>query len=380
MTPLVSVLVPAYRGAAHLDVALAGALAQTHEHLEVLVADDASPDGGATLEVARAHAAADPRVRVIAREHNLGAPENQRRLLTAARGALIKPLLQDDLLEPGCVTRLLELLHDEPGAALAFSRRRLIDEHGAPLPDQAFNAALAAAPGPLHGRDLGDAMLVRAANLVGEMTTVLLRRDALDARTLWTWGGHEFHAVADVALWLRLLARGPAAYTPEALSAFRLHLGQSSHNPAIVRRGAVEWPLLVLLAPALGFLADPGRLAAARGRALVGAAGALRLCAGHPHELARAQAIAAALQDEPVPAWPAAVARPRLTPAAVFAAVAELRSLAAVGATSRPVVAVAPDEVAAAVPLVEQALAIEDFDLELVPAAGPLPADWLSVD
>lgn len=298
MTPLVSVLVPAYRGAFHLDLALRSARAQTHEHLEIVVGEDCSPDDGATLEVARAHAREDGRVRVLAHPENLGAPENQRRLFAAARGDLVKPLLQDDLLEPGCVEVLLDMLHRAPDCDIAFSRRRLVDEHGNPLADQPFNAALTDRPGPIEGQELGDAMLCHAANLVGEMTTVLLRRAAIDPAGMWTWGGHEFHAIADVALWLRLIAGRRAAYTPQVLSAFRMHLGQSSHRPDVVRRGAVEWPLLALLAPELGFLADPRRRDMARGRALLGAAQAVRLCAGHPDELPLALDVLGRLEAE----------------------------------------------------------------------------------
>ncbi len=61
--PLVSVIIPAKDEEATLDECLTAARAQEYPRLEILVVDDRSHDR--TLEIARRHAAEDPRVRVI---------------------------------------------------------------------------------------------------------------------------------------------------------------------------------------------------------------------------------------------------------------------------------------------------------------------------
>lgn len=291
--PLVSVLVPVYNGERWLAEALGSAVAQTHEELEVLVGDDASSDG--SLEVARSFAAADPRVRVLATEHNLGPAANQVRLHEAARGAFIKPLLQDDRLAPDCVARLLAPLASSEQVVLSTSKRGLIDEDGAPLPDAGWTVALSAEDVVLDGLSFGDAMLRAATNLVGEVSTAMYRAGVVAPGELWALGGHAFHTNADVALWLKLLAAGGIAYTPAELSSFRQHPAQSSRETAIMLRGVLEWARLPVAARGLGFLASPDdeRQALVRGAQVAGSA--LDAVAGDPEMLAALEEALSAL-------------------------------------------------------------------------------------
>ena len=68
--PRVSVVIPCYNYGRFLPHGVAAALAQVDVDVEVIVVDDASPDGSA--EVAHRLAAADSRVKVIARATNQG--------------------------------------------------------------------------------------------------------------------------------------------------------------------------------------------------------------------------------------------------------------------------------------------------------------------
>ena len=99
--PLVTIVIPTYRQADTLGAAITSALAQSHVQLEVLVMDDASPDG--TPDVT-ARAASDPRVRVIRNPSNLGRVANYRAGLERARGEWVLVLDADDILiDPGFV-------------------------------------------------------------------------------------------------------------------------------------------------------------------------------------------------------------------------------------------------------------------------------------
>lgn len=62
--PLVSVVTPFYNTAAYLDEAIRSVRAQRYANFEYILADNCSTDG--SLEIARHHAAEDPRIRVIA--------------------------------------------------------------------------------------------------------------------------------------------------------------------------------------------------------------------------------------------------------------------------------------------------------------------------
>ncbi len=94
--PLVTVVMANYNGERFIDCALASCLAQTLRSLEVIVVDDASTDQSVAL--ASATAARDPRVRVFARESNLGAGSARNQALKVARGRWLAVVDSDDLM------------------------------------------------------------------------------------------------------------------------------------------------------------------------------------------------------------------------------------------------------------------------------------------
>lgn len=253
--PLVSVLLPTYQGVAHVAETLTAVLAQTYGDLEVLVSDDGSTDG--TVEAVRAVAGADARVIVDAHE-NVGIFANPVRLLRRARGDLVKFVLQDDVLHPTCIEVLARPMAN-PAIVLSTSRRQRIDATGALLPDSTSTTAIIDRDGRLHGRTLGDLLLGEQLNRIGELSTVLYRRSALDADTLWDFPGWAVRGNGDVALHLKVLARGDAWYHPEVLSSFRTHAGQYGSRPEVMIDCTVDWPHLVAGAVELGFLADPAQ-------------------------------------------------------------------------------------------------------------------------
>ena len=103
--PRVSVVIPAYNAARYLRRSVGSALAQTLPDLEVIVVDDGSSD--ATSELALALAAADPRVRLLRNESNLGVSVARNRGIEAARGEWVAFLDADDAFLPERLDRLL---------------------------------------------------------------------------------------------------------------------------------------------------------------------------------------------------------------------------------------------------------------------------------
>ena len=263
--PLVSILIPTYNGERYLKKALRSALEQSHKELEILVGDDASTDS--TPDVLAAAAADDPRIRVIRHETNVGAYDNPIRLLEAARGEYVKFLLHDDLLMRDCVRDLVRGLEATEGAQLAFSRRSVIGEDGRPVPGGEL-PPLGDRPGRLDGRELGDVVLTNCTNLIGELSTILFRRTAVDPAGLWQVDGRQLAALGDLALCLSLLAMGPAFYSPRVLSSFRRHGSQRSGDQARLIRGTVDWPLLIDRSRREGFLAEPAQARQAFAKAL----------------------------------------------------------------------------------------------------------------
>ena len=102
--PALSVVIPAYNDAAYLQACVASLCAGRTADMEIIVVDDGSAD--ATAEVAAACAAAEPRVRVLRREH-AGVSMARNVGLAAARGEYVAFVDADDEVEPDWAWQLL---------------------------------------------------------------------------------------------------------------------------------------------------------------------------------------------------------------------------------------------------------------------------------
>lgn len=101
----ISIIMANYCGEAYVEAAIASVLRQTHQNFELLVADDASPDGS----VARISAMArqDPRVILIQADKNGGAAGARNRALDQATGDWVAIVDSDDLIHPERLARML---------------------------------------------------------------------------------------------------------------------------------------------------------------------------------------------------------------------------------------------------------------------------------
>lgn len=129
----VSVIVPCYKYGHYLEESVGSALNhQDGVDVRVLIIDDASPDDSA--EVARALAAADPRVQVLVHPRNKGhiATYNEG-LLEWAEGDYVALLSADDRLTPGALTRAAALLDAHPEVGFCYGHPVRF-QHGSALP------------------------------------------------------------------------------------------------------------------------------------------------------------------------------------------------------------------------------------------------------
>lgn len=117
--PTVSVVIPLYNTGRDLERCLASVLGQTHQDLEAIVVDDASTDS--SLDVARAWAARDQRVRVVAHERNQGLHLARKSGVAAAQGDYVLFLDSDDeLCDATVLERLLAQMQRDPVDVLRF--------------------------------------------------------------------------------------------------------------------------------------------------------------------------------------------------------------------------------------------------------------------
>jgi glycosyltransferase involved in cell wall biosynthesis len=258
--PRVSVLIPAYNEP-FFPEAFASARAQTYADLEIVVCDD-SP--GEAIEAA-VRSANDARVRYQRNPERLGFQGNFTECLRQARGELIKFLNDDDRLAPQCVEALAGALDFDPRVTLATSRRMPIDARGAPVKNHLASAPLSHVSCLIPGEELVNFVLINSMNFIGEPTTVMFRkRDAAFGEgAIFSWNGHDYHCLADLSLWIRLLAKGNAFYQAVALSDYRTHAGQQQADESMDVSCIAERFWLAREARALGFLRDPRHYKAA---------------------------------------------------------------------------------------------------------------------
>lgn len=253
MAALVTIAIPAYHER-YFGEAFASALAQRHAPLEILVGDDSPGDAIGRM----VRDAADARVRYVRNPGQLGFAGNFTALLHAARGDLVKFLNDDDRLLPGCVEQLAGVMEANPAVRLATSRRRLIGPGGEPLADSQATQPLALVSAIFIGRELGDIALLNGANFIGEPTTVMFRRSqlALEGDSMFRWGGRDYHCLADLSAWLRLLRNGLAYYGALPLSEFRRHPGQEQARAGGALECVIERLAIAREARRAGYLAS----------------------------------------------------------------------------------------------------------------------------
>jgi glycosyltransferase involved in cell wall biosynthesis len=116
MTPLVSIIIPAYNAAQWLRESVGSALVQTWPSKEILVIDDGSTDG--TIELARDLEKSG--VQVIA-QTNGGASRARNAGLRAARGDYIQFLDADDLLAADKIEQQMAVLQSRGPRVLSSS-------------------------------------------------------------------------------------------------------------------------------------------------------------------------------------------------------------------------------------------------------------------
>jgi glycosyltransferase involved in cell wall biosynthesis len=134
-SPLVSLLIPTHNNARTISETVESCVRQTFRDLEILIYDEESADG--TLEIIRAFAARDPRVRLMTSPTNSGPLRAWRKLLHEARGRYATFVWSDDLLMPRYVETLAGMLEKHPNDLLAGCnayRYYLPDDPQTPVP------------------------------------------------------------------------------------------------------------------------------------------------------------------------------------------------------------------------------------------------------
>lgn len=241
--PLVSVLIPAYNKPDFLREALDSALAQTYSNIEILIGDDSTNED--VKNMIQPYLEKYPQIQYFYHGGPLGnrGRENIFFLLNHCRGEFVNFLLHDDLFYPEKISRMMEYFaRDLNGEInLVASARDLIDENSNVVkrknPWQPHRDAV------LSSVEVGRQIFFTLSNFLGELSTVLFRKRALEFRDFDTGGkifstgcfcGIAGSVYGDLDAWLQILSRGgKCVFIAECLSAFRLHGDQNTCDPYV---------------------------------------------------------------------------------------------------------------------------------------------------
>lgn len=207
MSPIVSVVMPAYNAAGTIAQAMRSVLAQTHAGVELVVVDDGSRDGSA--DVMQGIADADPRVVALRLPCNGGVAAARNVGIEAASGDYMAFLDSDDWWHPRKLAVQLARMH-ATAARVCYTAYQRVDEAGHPL-------SIVRPPQAVGYSDM------LKSNRIGNLTG-LYDRSLGDGR--FQRVGHE-----DYVFWLQMVRRAGTAVCamdPEPLAFYRVRAGSLS--------------------------------------------------------------------------------------------------------------------------------------------------------
>lgn len=211
LAPTVSVVIPCFNAAPFLEETLRSVLAQTHAAAEIIVVDDGSTDGSATIA-----AAFGAKIRLI-RQKNRGESAARNRAIDEAHGDWIAFLDADDIWRPDKLERQLATAGDDAVAVHSNffhfgADDRIVDVSTTP-PAIRYSLEHLAGATPIL---LSSLMVERALPIRFEE---------------WAHLGEDLLYTLDLAL------QGPIALAPEPLAGYRVHPSSQSHRRAV----EIQW-------------------------------------------------------------------------------------------------------------------------------------------
>ena len=240
-TPLVSIMIPTYNRPEYFRETLESARSQTYPNIEIIVCDNSTDDR--TEELMQAYQD-DIRVRYVRNKMAKTKAENFMPFEHLAQGEFLQWCMDDDILLPDKITRMVDVFLCEPTVTLVTSVRGVIDGDGMFIGQSGDAPTIDGMYGCFSGSLLGHALLISFTNFLGEPSAVLFRRRDL-THHYWRAESRGYQILSDCAMWLELLEKGNAVVFAGPLSLFRTHNGQEQRQSESLVCGVIEWRRLI---------------------------------------------------------------------------------------------------------------------------------------
>jgi glycosyltransferase involved in cell wall biosynthesis len=209
----VSIVIPAYNHARHLDMAIQSVLYQDYDNIELIVLDDGSTDN--TPNILEKYAGQF----YWESQANMGQAQTLNKGWGMSRGPILSYLSADDILRKNAVSTSVRYLEKYQRIVMTYCDFYLIDSHdliirSVKAPEFDYNQMVLAQscpPGP----------------------GVFFRREAFMAAGGWN---PQFKQIPDYEYWLRLGLCGDLMRIPIVLASFRVHAQSLTHAKADMSR------------------------------------------------------------------------------------------------------------------------------------------------
>ena len=234
--PLVSVGLPVRNAAGRVAEVVRSVLAQDHEHLELVISDNASTD--ATEEVCRALAREDARIAYHRQPEDIGLVANFVFVLHRAQGKFIRWIGDDDRLAPGYVSRMVRVFAADPRLVLVTSQIAYIEPDG--------DVRSAEYAGTALGSDDPVVRFAEMLRLLNESYLLIDPNYGLFRRSVAASMARPNMLREDEVFAARMALAGPWAHVGEALASRH----RSEHTDAAIsqRLGVPPWHARVVTA------------------------------------------------------------------------------------------------------------------------------------
>lgn len=235
--PLVSIMIPTYNRPELFEETLKSALSQTYENFEVIVCDNSTDERTATLiEKYKG----DERLRYYRNREAKTKADNFRPFENLARGQFLQWCMDDDILLPQKLEKMIAVFEAHPEITLVTSQRSVINAKGELIELTHIDLGIKKEYEIFSGHDIGYTTLTSVLNFLGEPSAVLFRRKDL-INHYWTAESRGYKTISDIAMWLELMEKGDCAIFRDALSCYRRHEAQEGAQPDVVLLSRIEW-------------------------------------------------------------------------------------------------------------------------------------------